>query len=104
MKMLLAHGLLHGDCITITGQTVEELLKDIPTEPRADQDVIRPWDRPMYKQGHLSILRGNLALEGAVAKISGVKNPIITGLARVFESEEDCLGQFSRTRLMLGMY
>ncbi|MFN7357876.1 MAG: dihydroxy-acid dehydratase, partial [Pseudanabaena sp.] len=80
-----------GDCITITGQTVEELLKDIPAEPRADQDVIRPWDRPMYKQGHLAILKGNLAEEGAVAKISGVKNPIITGPARVFESEEDSL-------------
>ncbi len=91
MKMLLSKGLLHGDCITITGQTVAEVLKDIPAEPRADQDVIRPWDRPMYKQGHLSILRGNLAEEGAVAKISGVKNPIITGPARVFESEEDSL-------------
>ncbi len=91
MKMLLAKGLLHGDCITITGQTVTEVLKDIPAEPRADQDVIRPWDRPMYKQGHLAILRGNLAEEGAVAKISGVKNPIITGPARVFESEEDSL-------------
>ena len=91
MKMLLVQDLLHGDCITITGQTVEELLKDIPAEPRADQDVIRPWDRPMYKQGHLSILRGNLAEEGAVAKISGVKNPVITGPACVFESEEDCL-------------
>ena len=102
MKMLLAHGLLHGDCITITGQTVEELLKDIPTEPRADQDVIRPWDRPMYKQGHLSILRGNLALEGAVAKISGVKNPIITGLARVFESEEDCLGAILANKINAG--
>ena len=102
MKMLLAHGLLHGDCITITGQTVEELLKDIPTEPRTDQDVIRPWDRPMYKQGHLSILRGNLALEGAVAKISGVKNPIITGLARVFESEEDCLGAILANKINAG--
>ncbi len=91
MKMLLAHGLLHGDCLTVTGQTVEEVLKDIPAEPRADQDVIRPWDRPMYKQGHLAILKGNLAQEGAVAKISGVKNPIITGPARVFESEEECL-------------
>ena len=91
MKMLLVHGLLHGDCITITGQTIEEVLKDIPAEPRADQDVIRPWDRPMYKQGHLAVLKGNLAEEGAVAKISGVKNPIITGPARVFESEEDCL-------------
>ena len=91
MKMLLAHDLLHGDCLTVTGQTIEEVLKDIPAEPRADQDIIRPWDRPMYKQGHLAILKGNLAQEGAVAKISGVKNPIITGPARVFESEEECL-------------
>ncbi len=91
MKMLLAHGLLHGDCLTINGQTVTELLKDIPAEPRANQDVIRPWDRPMYAQGHLAILKGNLAPEGAVAKITGVKKPVITGPARVFESEEDCL-------------
>ncbi|HEY9884705.1 MAG TPA: dihydroxy-acid dehydratase, partial [Thermosynechococcaceae cyanobacterium] len=91
MKMLLAHGLLHGDCLTITGQTVAELLTDIPAEPRPDQDVIRPWDKPMYAQGHLAILRGNLASEGAVAKITGVKNPKITGPARVFESEEACL-------------
>ena len=102
MKMLLVQGLLHGDCITITGQTVEELLKDIPAEPRADQDVIRPWDRPMYKQGHLSILRGNLAEEGAVAKISGVKNPIITGPARVFESEEDCLTAILASKINAG--
>ena len=102
MKMLLVQGLLHGDCITITGQTVEELLKDIPAEPRADQDVIRPWDRPMYKQGHLSILRGNLAEEGAVAKISGVKNPIITGPARVFESEEDCLSAILANKINAG--
>ena len=102
MKMLLVQGLLHGDCITITGQTVEELLKDIPAEPRADQDVIRPWDRPMYKQGHLSILRGNLAEEGAVAKISGVKNPIITGPARVFESEEDCLTAILANKINAG--
>ncbi|HEY9653880.1 MAG TPA: dihydroxy-acid dehydratase, partial [Crinalium sp.] len=91
MKMLLAQGLLHGDCLTITGQTVAELLKDISDEPRPDQDVIRPWDKPMYAQGHLAILRGNLASEGAVAKITGVKNPQITGPACVFESEEDCL-------------
>ena len=91
MKMLLAHGLLHGDCLTINGQTVEELLKDIPAEPRADQEVIRPWENPMYAQGHLAILKGNLATEGAVAKITGVKQPVITGPARVFESEEDCL-------------
>ncbi len=102
MKMLLVQGLLHGDCITITGQTVEELLKDIPAEPHADQDVIRPWDRPMYKQGHLSILRGNLAEEGAVAKISGVKNPVITGPARVFESEEDCLTAILANKINAG--
>jgi dihydroxy-acid dehydratase len=83
--------LLHGDCLTITGQTVAELLTDIPADPRPDQDVIRPWDKPLYAQGHLAILRGNLASEGAVAKITGVKNPKITGPARVFESEEACL-------------
>jgi len=91
MKMLLVNGLLHGDCITITGQTVEELLRDIPAEPRPDQDVIRPWSNPMYSSGHLAILKGNLASEGAVAKISGVKKPQITGPARVFNSEEECL-------------
>ena len=91
MKMLLAHNLLHGDCITITGKTIAEVLADIPEEPRSDQDVIRPWNNPMYKQGHLAILKGNLAAEGAVAKISGVKVPKITGPARVFESEESCL-------------
>ncbi|MEB3338952.1 MAG: dihydroxy-acid dehydratase, partial [Leptolyngbyaceae bacterium] len=91
MKMLLAHGLLHGDTMTITGQTTAELLADIPEVPRADQDVIRPWDRPLYAQGHLAILKGNLATEGSVAKITGVKKPEITGPARVFESEEDCL-------------
>ncbi|MGG6296141.1 dihydroxy-acid dehydratase [Leptolyngbya sp. AN02str] len=91
MKMLLAHGLLHGDCLTVTGQTIAEVLRDIPEEPRADQDVIRPWDNPMYPQGHLGILKGNLATEGSVAKLTGIKNRSITGPARVFESEEDCL-------------
>lgn len=91
MKMLLAHGLLHGDCITITGQTIAEVLADVPETPRADQTVIRPWDNPMYAQGHLAILKGNLSPEGAVAKITGVKEPKITGPARVFESEEECM-------------
>jgi dihydroxy-acid dehydratase len=91
MKMLLARDLLHGDCMTISGQTVAEVLADIPAEPRTDQDVIRPWNNPMYAQGHLAILKGNLATEGAVAKITGVKKPVITGPARVFESEESCL-------------
>mgnify|MGYP005840544825 CR=1 FL=1 len=91
MKMLLVHDLLHGDALTITGQTIAEVLADVPNEPPKDQDVIRPWDNPMYPQGHLAILRGNLATEGAVAKITGVKKPQITGPARVFESEEACL-------------
>jgi len=91
MKMLLDHGLLHGDCITISGQTIAEILKDVPSEPRQDQDVIRQWDNPLYAQGHLAILKGNLAAEGCVAKITGVKTPKITGPARVFDSEEACM-------------
>jgi dihydroxy-acid dehydratase len=91
MKMLLAHGLLHGDALTVTGQTVAEVLKDVPEEPRSGQDVIRPWGQCMYPHGHLAILRGNLALEGALAKTSGVKVPKITGPARVFDSEEECM-------------
>lgn len=91
MKMLLEKGLIHGDALTITGKTVAEQLADVPSEPSPDQDVIRPWNNPMYAQGHLAILKGNLALEGSVAKITGVKNPVITGPARVFESEEECL-------------
>jgi dihydroxy-acid dehydratase len=90
MKILLAHGVLHGDALTITGRTVAENLAEVPAEPRADQDVIRPWDRPLYAHGHLAILRGNLAEEGAVAKITGLKTTRITGPARVFEREEDC--------------
>lgn len=102
MKMLLVHDLLHGDCLTITGKTVAELLVDIPAEPRSDQDVIRPWDNPMYAQGHLAILKGNLATEGSVAKITGVKKPIITGPARVFESEESCLDAILAGKIQAG--
>lgn len=91
MKMLLVHGLLHGDALTITGKTVAEVLADVPDEPRPDQHVIRAWNNPVYAEGHLAILRGNLATEGSVAKITGVKYPKITGSARVFESEEACL-------------
>ncbi|MFS8879607.1 dihydroxy-acid dehydratase [Synechococcus sp. H55.11] len=91
MKILLNHGLLHGDCLTISGQTIAEVLRDVPDEPSPDQEVIRPWHSPLYPQGHLAILKGNLATEGAVAKISGVKTPKITGPARVFDSEESCL-------------
>jgi dihydroxy-acid dehydratase len=102
MKMLLSHGLLHDDCLTINGQTIEELLRDIPEEPRPDQDVIRPWNNPMYAQGHLAILKGNLAAEGAVAKITGVKKAQITGPARVFESEEDCLDAILAGKIRAG--
>jgi dihydroxy-acid dehydratase len=102
MKMLLVHGLLHGDALTITGLTVAQLLADIPEEPREDQDVIRPWRNPMYAQGHLAVLRGNLATEGAVAKITGVKKPIISGPARVFESEEDCLAAILDHKIQVG--
>ena len=102
MKMLLVHDLLHGDCLTITGKTVAEVLADISAEPRTDQDVIRPWNNPMYAQGHLAILKGNLATEGAVAKITGVKKPIITGPARVFESEESCLDAILANKINAG--
>ncbi len=91
MKILLKAGLLHGDCMTITGQTVAENLADVPDTPRADQDVIRPIDKPMYTEGHLAILKGNLSPEGCVAKISGLKNPVITGPARVFDDEQSAL-------------
>jgi len=91
MKMLLNRGLLHGDALTITGETISQVLANVPDEPPKDQQVIRQWDDALYPEGHLAILRGNLATEGAVAKVSGVKNRRITGPARVFESEELCL-------------
>ncbi|WP_115121488.1 dihydroxy-acid dehydratase [Synechococcus sp. UW105] len=91
MKLLLDAGLLHGDCRTIEGKSLRERLADVPAMPPADQEVIRPLSNPLYAKGHLAILKGNLAEQGAVAKISGVKNPVITGPARVFESEESCL-------------
>ncbi|MEP7302210.1 MAG: dihydroxy-acid dehydratase, partial [Caldimonas sp.] len=91
MKVLLAAGLLHGDCITITGKTIAESLAEVPAVPRADQDVIRPIGQPMYAEGHLAILKGNLSPEGAVAKITGLKNPVMTGPARVFDDEQSAL-------------
>ncbi len=91
LKILLNHGVLHGECMTIHGKTMADMLKDVPDEPRADQEVIRPWSNPMYKQGHLAILKGNLATEGCVAKITGLKKTSITGPARVFDSEPACM-------------
>jgi dihydroxy-acid dehydratase len=90
MKILLNAGLLHGDCLTISGQTVAEVLKDVPDAP-PEQSVIHTIDNAMYKQGHLAILKGNLSPEGAVAKITGLKNPVITGPARVFDDEQSAL-------------
>jgi dihydroxy-acid dehydratase len=87
MKLLLDAGLLHGDCITITGRTLAEELANVPSVPAQGQDVIRPLDRALYSEGHLAILKGNLSPEGCVAKITGLKNPVITGPARVFDDE-----------------
>ena len=102
MKMLLKAGLLHGDCLTITGQTMAEVLKNVPDAPRADQDVIRPIDQPMYAQGHLAILKGNLSPEGCVAKITGLKNPVITGPARVFDDEQSALEAILAGKIVAG--
>jgi dihydroxy-acid dehydratase len=102
MKVLLNAGLLHGDCLTISGQTIAEVLKDVPDAPRADQDVIRPIDKPMYAHGHLAILKGNLSPEGAVAKITGLKNPVMTGPARVFDDEQSALQAILDGRIKAG--
>jgi dihydroxy-acid dehydratase len=102
MKILLAHGVLHGDALTITGKTIAQTLAEVPAEPSRDQDIIRPWDKPLYPQGHLAILKGNLAPEGCVAKITGVKNPTMTGAARVFENEESCLEAILAGRIKSG--
>jgi dihydroxy-acid dehydratase len=102
MKMLLARGLLHGECTTITGQSIEELLADVPADPPAGQEIIRPFDQPLYPQGHLAILRGNLAEEGAVAKVTGIKNRRIAGPARVFDSEEEAMDAILQDRIQAG--
>ena len=102
LKMLLANGLLHGDCMTITGRTIADELENIPAEPRKDQDVIRPFNNPLYKQGHLAILKGNLAPEGCVAKITGLKNPSITGPARVFDSEPEVMAAIMAKKIKAG--
>ena len=102
MKMLLKAGLLHGDCITVTGKTVAENLKDVPDAPSPKQDVILPFDKPKYPKGHLSILRGNLATEGCVAKISGIKKTRMTGPARIFDSEEACMNAIMSDQIKPG--
>jgi dihydroxy-acid dehydratase len=102
MKILLDGGLLHGDCMTITGKTIAEILKDVPSKPRADQDVIKTLDNPIYAQGHLAILKGNISPEGCVAKITGLKNPSITGPARVFDSEDDAMKAIMANQIVAG--
>ncbi len=102
MKILLNAGLMHGDCMTITGKTLVEELKDVPDRPAADQDVIRPIDKPMYAQGHLAVLKGNLSPEGSVAKITGLKNPTITGPARVFDDEQSALAAIMEGKINAG--
>ena len=102
MKLLLEAGLLHGDCLTVNGKTVAENLAEVPATPAADQDVIRPFETPVYAQGHLAVLKGNLAEEGAIAKISGIKKASMTGPARVFESEEDCLDAILAGKIQAG--
>jgi len=102
LRMLLDKGLLHGDCMTVSGRRLGEELERVPPEPRADQDVIRPFSNPMYEHGHLAILRGNLAPEGCVAKITGLKSPVITGPARVFDSENACMEAIMARRIKAG--
>jgi dihydroxy-acid dehydratase len=102
MKILLKAGLLHGDCMTITGKTVAESLAEVPDTPRKDQDVIRSIAEPMYPQGHLAILKGNLSPEGCVAKITGLKNPVITGPARVFDDEQSALAAIMAKEIKAG--
>ena len=102
MKILLVHGVLHGSALSITGETIAEVLRHVPDTPSAGQEVIRPWDRPVYPQGHLAILRGNLASEGSVAKIAGVQRTRLTGPARVFDSEEACLDAVLGRRITAG--
>jgi dihydroxy-acid dehydratase len=102
LRMLLDHGLLHGECMTITGKTLGEELAHVPEQPSTGQEVIRPWSKPVYAQGHLAILKGNLAPEGCVAKITGLKNPAITGPARVFDSEPACLDAIMARKIKPG--
>jgi dihydroxy-acid dehydratase len=102
MKVLLNAGLLHGDCITITGKTVAQNLADVAAAPSTHQDVIRSVDKPMYDQGHLAILRGNLSPEGCVAKITGLKSPVMTGPARVFDDEQSALSAIMAGRIKPG--
>ncbi|MCS4502990.1 dihydroxy-acid dehydratase [Arhodomonas aquaeolei] len=102
LKILLANGLLHGDCLTITGEPLADLLADVPGQPPAEQSIIHPFSDPVYEHGHLAILRGNLAEEGAVAKVTGIKKRRISGPARVFDSEEEAMEAILADRIQAG--
>jgi dihydroxy-acid dehydratase len=102
LKVLLKEGVLHGECMTIHGKTMADMLKEVPDVPRQDQEVIRAWSKPLYREGHLAILKGNLAPEGCVAKITGLKNPVMTGPARVFDSENACMQAIMAKRIKPG--
>jgi dihydroxy-acid dehydratase len=102
LKILLKEGVLHGECMTIHGKTMADMLKEVPDAPRPDQEVIRAWSKPLYREGHLAILKGNLAPEGCVAKITGLRNPVMTGPARVFDSENACMKAIMAKRIKPG--
>ncbi len=102
LRMLLDHGVLHGECMTITGRTIAEELSEVASEPFSGQDVIRPWSNPMYTTGHLKVLKGNLAPEGCIAKTSGIKERRFTGPARVFDSERDVIEAILGKRIVVG--
>jgi dihydroxy-acid dehydratase len=102
LKILLKEGVLHGECMTIHGKTMADMLKEVPDAPRPDQEVIRAWSKPLYREGHLAILKGNLAPEGCVAKITGLRNPVMTGPARVFDSENACMQAIMAKRIKHG--
>ncbi len=102
LKILLNAGLVHGDCLTITGRTLAQELAAVPDEPRADQDVIMPIEKALYREGHLAILKGNLAEDGAVAKITGLKSPAISGPARVFDDEQSAMEAILADRIRPG--
>jgi dihydroxy-acid dehydratase len=102
LKILLDAGLIHGDCLTITGRTLAEELADVPAEPRVDQRVIMPLRQALYREGHLAILKGNLAENGAVAKITGLKSPAISGPARVFDDESSAMEAILADRIRPG--
>src|SRR5438132_13901775 len=102
IKILITHGPLNGKCLTITGRTLVQELANVPEEPRAGQDVIRPWANPVYAEGHLAILKGNLATEGCVAKITGLKQTSIIGPARVFDSEPAAMAAILARKIKAG--